>query len=588
VGPKLSHDQTLVAAMQQIAEWLKKLGMSEYAERFAENGIDFSVLRHLTDQDLKELGVSLGHRRKMLAAVAAGAAPLTSQPTAPLAEPTKQVQAMTALSDQARDLKALRDAVVDAAAVSAGLWLSYMFVLLYFLIAAGGVTHRNLFLEDPVKLPFLNVDLPLIGFFVIGPALFLIVHTYVLLHFTLFAAKTGIFHTELEVQIREDDVRAQLRWQLPNNIFVQILSGTRQVRRGITGRMLQLIAQISLVAAPLALLVLFQIQFLPYHPQPVIALWLRIAVLLDVVVLWILWPSVARGKLTRITWRDFQRAKSGTVFAAVIASLIPILLVFTISTYPGEWLDNQFKEVPVIGTVHELLFSGVPDEVTSRPGSWFSDRLVLTDQSFIDVDKLDKIDVSHSFRGRDLTQAVLNRSDLRKADFTGAIMNGTHFVAARLQNADLGCANNDEYLKCALLKGAKLRGAQLQGADLHLAQLQGADLKGAQLQGANLRGAQLQGADHRPVPDEKRAQQQGPDLGWPPLQGASLAKAYVWRVRGDLESDLTDFYECDPVTIPWTDSGGLLPASSAYCNDVCRRWQSRNVEFEPPDPVVVW
>ena len=36
----------------------KQLGMSEYAERFAENDIDFSVLRDLTDQDLKELGVS--------------------------------------------------------------------------------------------------------------------------------------------------------------------------------------------------------------------------------------------------------------------------------------------------------------------------------------------------------------------------------------------------------------------------------------------------------------------------------------------------------------------------------------------------
>ena len=43
--------------MQQIADWLEKLGMSEYAERFAENDIDFSVLRDLTDQDLKELGV---------------------------------------------------------------------------------------------------------------------------------------------------------------------------------------------------------------------------------------------------------------------------------------------------------------------------------------------------------------------------------------------------------------------------------------------------------------------------------------------------------------------------------------------------
>jgi class 3 adenylate cyclase/predicted ATPase len=56
--------------MQQIADWLEKLGMSEYAQRFAENRIDFSVLRELTDQDLKELGVVLGDRRKMLRAIA--------------------------------------------------------------------------------------------------------------------------------------------------------------------------------------------------------------------------------------------------------------------------------------------------------------------------------------------------------------------------------------------------------------------------------------------------------------------------------------------------------------------------------------
>jgi hypothetical protein len=43
--------------------------MPEYGERFAENGIDVSVLRHLTDQDLKDMGVLLGHRRKMLAAI---------------------------------------------------------------------------------------------------------------------------------------------------------------------------------------------------------------------------------------------------------------------------------------------------------------------------------------------------------------------------------------------------------------------------------------------------------------------------------------------------------------------------------------
>jgi len=37
--------------MQQIADWLRKLGMSEYVERFAENDIEVSVLPELTDQD---------------------------------------------------------------------------------------------------------------------------------------------------------------------------------------------------------------------------------------------------------------------------------------------------------------------------------------------------------------------------------------------------------------------------------------------------------------------------------------------------------------------------------------------------------
>src|SRR6516162_7106939 len=55
--------------MQQIADWLKSLGMSEYAQRFAENGITVAARRHLTDQDLKDIGVLLGHRRIVLAAI---------------------------------------------------------------------------------------------------------------------------------------------------------------------------------------------------------------------------------------------------------------------------------------------------------------------------------------------------------------------------------------------------------------------------------------------------------------------------------------------------------------------------------------
>ena len=82
--------------MQQIAGWLEALGLGQYAPRFAENDINFAILCDLTDQDLKELGVSsLGHRRQLLRAIAelnntvekgapklapATAAPVTPQP----------------------------------------------------------------------------------------------------------------------------------------------------------------------------------------------------------------------------------------------------------------------------------------------------------------------------------------------------------------------------------------------------------------------------------------------------------------------------------------------------------------------------
>jgi class 3 adenylate cyclase len=55
--------------MREIADWLEKLGMSEYAQRFAENRIDFSVLPDLTDQHLKDLGIALGDRLKLLRAI---------------------------------------------------------------------------------------------------------------------------------------------------------------------------------------------------------------------------------------------------------------------------------------------------------------------------------------------------------------------------------------------------------------------------------------------------------------------------------------------------------------------------------------
>ena len=55
-----------------VVVWLRSLGLGQYEKVFRENEIDEAVLPNLTAEDLKELGVAaLGHRRKLLDAIAA-------------------------------------------------------------------------------------------------------------------------------------------------------------------------------------------------------------------------------------------------------------------------------------------------------------------------------------------------------------------------------------------------------------------------------------------------------------------------------------------------------------------------------------
>ena len=92
--------------MQKIADWLENLGLGRYAQRFAENDINFSILSDLTDQDLKELGVSsLGHRRQLLRAIAE----LTSVEKN---GPTPAVAAATAVFPQSHDVAERRQVTV--------------------------------------------------------------------------------------------------------------------------------------------------------------------------------------------------------------------------------------------------------------------------------------------------------------------------------------------------------------------------------------------------------------------------------------------------------------------------------------------
>src|SRR3954452_13727454 len=66
--------------MIDVARWLAELGLAEHADAFAANGISGDILHELSDGDLKELGLTLGYRKRLLKAIAGLDKPV---PTAP-------------------------------------------------------------------------------------------------------------------------------------------------------------------------------------------------------------------------------------------------------------------------------------------------------------------------------------------------------------------------------------------------------------------------------------------------------------------------------------------------------------------------
>ncbi|HLJ71292.1 MAG TPA: adenylate/guanylate cyclase domain-containing protein, partial [Roseiarcus sp.] len=125
------------ASPAAVRQWLEALGLGQYAPAFAENDIDFTVLAQLADADLRELGVhSLGHRKRLLSAIAARSAGLAETAPAGVSVPAEgerrqvtilfaDLSGFTALSqaldpEQVRELVGRFTALVDGVIVGYG------------------------------------------------------------------------------------------------------------------------------------------------------------------------------------------------------------------------------------------------------------------------------------------------------------------------------------------------------------------------------------------------------------------------------------------------------------------------------------
>jgi len=477
-----------------------------------------------------------------------------------------------ASSEQA---EALLDTANSASQHVAVLHVAFMALCAYVLVIVFGTTDMDLLIGKGVKLPVVDVTVPIVGFYAVAPYLVVLVHFNLLLQLQLLSRQLYNFDTAVA---KEEERLGGLRDRLHIFPYTYYLVG----RPGpIVRRLLGIGVGITLLVLPLATLLVLQLRFLAYQDQAVT--WAqRIAVWVDVALVIILWPLIMDWG---DSWRDYLRrvrsylrqhwavwavlwvfvvmpglATTTGVFVAMLWTMLGLFMVPDIVW----WRDRRRgpeDAIPVADpTVRGMLMLllivnlGVPlPLILLAEGEWLLAGHIVdreVNPSFRRLDLVEEALFAKPNKPELLTQlregdpikikealrqvepVKLRGRRLRGAKFTSAFLPRADMSEARLQGADLWGANlQGANMTYAYLQGAEMSGAQLQGADLmwatlrgtHLerAQLQGAILMGAQLQGAILTGAQLQGANLM------GAKLQGADLVGAKLQGAKLLGAQL-------------------------------------------------------------
>ncbi len=515
----------------------------------------------------------------------------------------------TARKSNATDLSSLLSAVNEASARASVLWLSFLTFMAYLTMTVGAVTHEDLLTQKAIRLPVLNVELPMVGFFWIAPIFFLLFHFYLFLQIVILVRKTTAFDERLRSAIAREH-QEERRSLLDSFLVVQFRAGPDEERNKMTGRLLRAVGFITLVVLPILLLLQFQLTFLPYHDGDVT--WLhRIAILIDLRLCWVFWLAIASPKRNgRIEfpeftfWRSdwFSQGNFWDSLRSVVSRFgsalrygfrhqcfglcISLGLIFT-SIFVFAYKDEpiaKLAQTPYIEIrnnswywemrpIADVLLQSSVDMVEGRPRTWFSNTLVVPEKKLVDDQRVDFDFPSLSLRGRNLSGAILVGSDLRNADFTGANLNDARFDRALLSRAKFRCATSYDSRpkqqrwpkdECTWLQRATFMDAKLQAADFDRARMHGAILFGANLMGAQFTGTQLQGAMLNNA-QLQAASIIGARLNKAYLNGASLVGARISQsdlqgvLIGDTHFQLT-YLQHDKSKIRWIRNLILTPA----------------------------
>ena len=231
------------------------------------------------------------------------------------------------------EIDRLQAATETAASHVRNLYAAFLLFSLYLAVTIGSTTYEQLLRTGPVDLPIIGVELPLLGFYWVAPALFLLLHFNLLIQLTLFAGKLHRLDQAIEDHVRPASARAARRDLLSNFALSQLLVGHHHQR--IIRFFLQLMYLVTLILFPVILLLYTQIQFAAFQSSAATTAH-RLFVLIDLILILILWPKIRHHQLQNgyqmTTW--LKNSWKGLSGALVVAGLSLSGLFF------GGWLSH--------------------------------------------------------------------------------------------------------------------------------------------------------------------------------------------------------------------------------------------------------
>jgi uncharacterized protein YjbI with pentapeptide repeats len=396
------------------------------------------------------------------------------------------------------DVKRLLD---ESAKLNRGLFVGFNVLLGTTLLACLSITDEQLLTGAlSMKIPLLNITVPIWAFASVMPLLLLIVHFDLLQnlkeHYRKLQAWVAIQDEKSVAQslLAQYSTKASGHEKALSDQLLPFIYDFAWLHANDKGpsksneKLLPKICWMLYCWVPSTTLAIYLIRFADLHSYFYTS-WHLLLLIMDLIWIKKFWPGF--GKKQKLSW-----LRAVMIFMSVAAtlwtlSLYCLMLALPFSGASRYWLLNciELEEkytlphgIPIVPRLHLSHFT------LKLPQDYFRLSEALTGER--DKSKLWwQTSSPMSLQSQHLEFANFDHATMPRVNFSGALLLGANFKLANLDGATLNFAN---------LRDANLAGAKLNNASLINADLQGARLGEAELRNAKLVGAQLQHADLSP------------------------------------------------------------------------------------------